>query len=184
MPSNAETFAKYPNHCFVETGSFEGDGIQAALDAGFPHVISIELAHKYCDVCRERFRHDPRVQIVHGDSSKVLWGVIKTIGRPITFWLDGHWSRGDTALGEQETPLMLELRAISRHPIKTHTILIDDLRMWSTDNPDIGFGEAELVDALLEINPDYRLSHENGYHLQDVFVDDILVARMADEPRP
>ena len=35
-------FKKYLNPVFIETGSLQGKGIQAAIDAGFQKVISIE----------------------------------------------------------------------------------------------------------------------------------------------
>ena len=41
MPSNTENFRKYPNEIFIETGSYMGDGVQQALDAGFKNVVTI-----------------------------------------------------------------------------------------------------------------------------------------------
>ena len=37
-------FKPYPNRIFIETGSYEGDGIQAAIDSGnYDLIISIEF---------------------------------------------------------------------------------------------------------------------------------------------
>lgn len=77
-----------------------GDGVQQALKAGFPEVISIGLSNKYFDITRKRFASDPRVRIVRGDSYKVLPDFKRSINKKITFWLDGHHSCGDTALGD------------------------------------------------------------------------------------
>ena len=52
MPSKKEIFQKYINNYFIETGSYLGDGIQQAIDAGFKNIISIELSDKYFNICK------------------------------------------------------------------------------------------------------------------------------------
>ena len=82
---------------------------------------------------------------------------------------------------------MTELEALKNHPIKTHTILIDDRRLLKklgdnpfTTNPDgsvklhpmsaevIGFTEEEIIAKLKEINPKYTIKYENGHVPNDV----------------
>lgn len=168
MPANTDVFSKYPNTVFLETGSFLGDGIQQALDAGFQKVISIELSNKYFSICSNRFSNNPKVEIVQGDSFKVLHEIIKDINEPITFWLDGHHSCGDTALGEYWAPLIQELDVIKEHPIKTHTILIDDMRCWENPNPNHGFYKEDIFNKLKEINTEYQLTFEDGCEKNDI----------------
>ena len=107
--------------------------------------------------------------MIQGDSGKILGSVIASLNAPITFWLDGHWSAGDTAKGESITPLMAELDIIRQHPIKTHTILIDDIRFLDS----AGF-EWITSDAVLkkikEINPNYKIRYEDGIVPNDVLV--------------
>lgn len=170
MPTNQSVFRKYLNDVFVETGSFLGDGIQQALEAGFKNVISIELADKYFQHCQSRFENDQRVKIVKGDSGIVLLDVIRFINQPITFWLDGHHSCGDTALGKYWSPLLVELEQIGLHHVKNHTILIDDMRCWKAEFDKIKFGEVEIKKALLEINPKYAFRYEDGYEPNDILV--------------
>jgi hypothetical protein len=160
MPANSNFFALYPNRVFVETGSFEGDGIQSALDAGFSVVHSIELSEHYYSKCVERFKDDARVHLYFGDSAILLEEVIKTIDVPITFWLDGHFSSGDTAWGGKRSPLIEELDAIAGHSIKTHTILIDDMRCWKP--ADCGFGVDKIKEKLSIINPSYFIGIEDS----------------------
>ena len=52
MPSEVNIFGKYPNPYFVETGSYDGSGIQRALDSGFQQVLSVELSEKYFNACK------------------------------------------------------------------------------------------------------------------------------------
>lgn len=159
--TSARIFHKYLNPVFVETGSHLGDGIQLALDAGFERVISIELSDKYYTHCQQRFFSEPRVSLVKGDTAFVLYDVIKDIDSRITFWLDGHHSCGDTALGAFWAPLIQELDAIKRHRRNDHTILIDDMRCWKEPNPVHGFYEPELIEKVKSIRPDYVLSRED-----------------------
>jgi len=170
MPSKVENFKKYSNPVFIETGSFMGDGIQQALEAGFQKVISIELAEKYYNICKERFKEDPRVSIYKGDSYKVLPDIISKIEERITFWLDGHHSCGDTALGDYWSPLIHELDAIKTHSIKDHTILIDDMRCWKEPNPTHGFQETDIIEKLKEINNNYNLIFIDGGEPEDILV--------------
>jgi hypothetical protein len=172
MPTNAEFLRKYPNPCFIETGSYVGDGIQSALDAGFKNIHSIELSPKYHRISTNRFRNNPCVTVHFGDSAALLPALIASINTPITFWLDGHWSCDDTALGSKATPLMEELDAIAAHPIKTHTILIDDLRCWKREDPIIQFNVDDVRNKVLSLNSQYRLTCEDSAR----FPADILVA--------
>ena len=170
MPSKTENFGKYPNDLFIETGSFTGDGIQQALNAGFKNVISIELSDKYFEVSRSRFTNNPNVKIIKGDSFKILPDILKDINEPVTFWLDGHHSCVDTALGEHWAPLIQELNVIKEHSIKTHTILIDDMRCWEHPNPTHGFYKDDIFKKLLEINKDYNFTYEDGVQEKDILV--------------
>lgn len=170
MPTSSEIFKKYPNKIFIETGSYLGDGIQQALDAGFEVVISIELSDKYFSISTNRFIDNPKVKILKGDSYKVLPDVLKDIDTPVTFWLDGHYSSGDTALGDYWAPLIQELDVIKEHPIKNHKILIDDMRCWEEPNTVHGFYKNDIIDKLKEINPDYNLTYEDGFQKDDVLV--------------
>lgn len=168
MPSNTQIFSKYPNTTFIETGSFVGDGIQQALDAGFQKVISIELSDKYFDICKNRFLNNEKVTLFKGDSYKVLPDILSNINEPATFWLDGHHSCGDTALGDYWAPLIQELETIKNHQIKTHTILIDDMRCWKEPNDVHGFYEPDIFEKLKEINNDYKFSYEDSPVKNDI----------------
>lgn len=170
MPTKSENFRKYPNKIFIETGSFIGDGIQQALDAGFENIISIELSDKYYNISNNRFINDHRVKVIKGDSYKVLPEILKNINTPVTFWLDGHHSCGDTALGDYWAPLIQELDVIKGHSVKTHTIMIDDMRCWEEPNPVHGFYKNDIFNKLKEINPDYNLTYEDGLQKDDVLV--------------
>lgn len=169
MPANKGLFSKYPNPIWVETGSWHGDGIQQAIDEGFTEIYSIELSEALHQRCSERFKDVPFVHLIQGDSHLVLDSLLATLHQPITFWLDGHFSGDDTVMGKYNTPLMQELDCIARHGVKTHTILIDDLRDWYKANH--GFDIPMIMAKISAINPKYRFNFEDG-----IIPNDILVA--------
>ena len=170
MHDVTEVFRKYPNDFFIETGSFIGDAINSAIITGFQTIISIELADKYYNIAKNRFKDNNSVTIYQGESHKLLPNILKNIDTNITFWLDGHHSGGDTGLGEYWAPLMQELDAIKNHHIKTHTIIIDDMRCWKDPNPVHGFYQPDIIDKLININSDYILTYEDGFAPKDILV--------------
>ena len=167
--TNRDVFAKYFNNYFVDTCSLSGDGIQETLDAVSSNIHSIELSPLYFQRVQMRFSYHKNVVLHQGDSAKKLGEVISTIHEPITFWLDGHYSMEDTAKGQTMTPLLAELEHIKQHPIKTHTILIDDMRQVGTDSFD-NITLEQIVAKLKEINPNYSITYERGFVKDDVLV--------------
>ena len=175
-------FDKYTS-VFVETGSYLGHGIQKALDAGYDKVISIEFKKNHYDFCVDRFWGNSKVTMVHGDSSEELASVIASINEPITFWLDGHFSENDRKEGvklKYLSPLIQELQAIAKHPVKGHVILIDDVACWDGYENIFhsGFNTDTLKDELRKINPDYVIYYMDGCQEDGtVMTKDIMIAK-------
>ncbi len=169
-------FKPYLNPIFIETGSYVGDGIRAALNAGFERVISIELSEYYYIYCREKIQ-DERVTLLHGDSILVLPEVLKNINERCTFWLDGHYmSDPRTGNGIKAVPLWEELQAIAKHHIKGHTILIDDMRLLRAHDAewkDLEYCICDVEELIYTINPAYKISYDRG-----VVANDILIAQI------
>lgn len=172
---SSEVFVKYPNSYFVESRAYKGKAIQCALDAGFSHVRSIESSEKDYERVKRLFKRNQRVQIFHGKSSKILKEVIQDICEPITFWLDLYdASEGTKQL--RDFSLIEDLNQIANHPIKTHTLLIDDVKMLN--KPDsYCMTLNDVIARILKINPDYCFEFEKGDHENDIlvaFIDDEL----------
>ncbi len=115
---------------FVETGTFRGDMVHA-MRMQFQSIYSIELQAELCAAAKRRFAQDDHIHILNGDSGVVLRELLPSICSPTLFWLDGHWSGGETARAQLDTPVMAELAAILQHPLAgQHVILIDDARLF------------------------------------------------------
>jgi hypothetical protein len=91
---------------FVETGSGHGDGIQRALDAGFPFVSSVEAQPDNFRICQARFETNLNVSVYFGKSVNVLPVVLnplmlKVYGGKCVIFLDAHVS-GEKSAGYSE----------------------------------------------------------------------------------
>lgn len=160
-----EVFRARPNHTFIETGTQTGRCIKIALELEYPQIISIEIDHNLAQRAKELFNQYHQVAVVEGDVVDVLWPLIEPIGHNITFWLDGHMDFRDPAVqelhaeGKTVDPILIELDIIARHPIKTHTIIIDDIKLYRKyGHIDVGL----IQEKLLQINPGYKLSGHRG----------------------
>jgi hypothetical protein len=126
----------------IETGAYLGDGIKTYLDSNyFYKIYSIELSNKYYLLNKEQFKEHANVELLEGDSSLVIKNLVENSlldNEPILFYLDAHFSGGDTA-GENMyngCPVLNELEAISNRNVKGDIIFIDDIpeRIIHSDN--------------------------------------------------
>lgn len=173
MTEENNLFRQFKNRVMVETGSYRGDAIKLALDAGFEKIYSIDTDPEAERFCNLRFRRDQNIKLFTGNSADLLWDMIKDINEPITFWLDGHWQMLEgTEPGINPWPLEKELEQIKRHPIKTHTIIVDD--MWFLSHPYItGWQKTEIEMWIYAINPDYKVEY-----FANPVINNILVAHV------
>lgn len=167
-------FRSYKNYYFVETGTLGGEAVIRALQDGFSEAHSVELDPNNFSYVKQRFASYKNVHVYHGNSAEILWSVIKPLDKPITFWLDAHRGPGQYLYDGKNSPIMAELEQIKQHPIKTHTILIDD--MSGCGQIPFDFITLEQIKAKIrEINPSYVFRLIEGGN-DDEAENNILVA--------
>ena len=143
---------EYGLEVLVETGTFEGDAVDSLLD-DFKTIYSIELNPILYERAKERFKDNKHVHLLFGDSTVVLPVLLNSVKVPTLFWLDAHYSGGETALGETITPVVFELAAIFEKVHPRSVVLIDDARLFVTDK---GYPELDRVmDGLRTFMPDH-----------------------------
>lgn len=116
----------------VETGTYYGDMV-AALIHDFDKIYSIELGEDLHRQAVARFAGLGSVEVIKGDSGRVIKDLLPRINRPSLFWLDGHYSAGVTARGEKDTPVMEELSHIFDSAEIGHVIVVDDARCFGVE---------------------------------------------------
>lgn len=182
--------AKYSSPVFFETGTFLGGGTKLALRCGFKKVVTIELQEYLYNQCINGDTSgngedlvqeiaDGKVEIHLGDSRDLMWKLIEPIQEKITFWLDSHIDGGNNRPGitpnVEACPLYEEIETIAKHPRKDHTIMIDDLRIIGSDHSSgYGWGYGVNIDdikkRILQINPEYKFTYEDGVQHDDILV--------------
>jgi hypothetical protein len=172
-PLYEEVLGKYPNKYFVETGSHMGDAVEVALKCGFKKIITIEIDGDKVKNIKKRFKtqiKSGKVVVLHGDTSKIFSQVIESLDAPATFWLDAH--RDDGYIGDEIPPLVHELQSFLDQPIKEHTLLIDDRRIFGKE---MTWGQTLTEEKILKlidnINSDYKI-------LYDSVGDDVIIAKV------
>jgi hypothetical protein len=118
---------------FVETGTLLGDTTHVFAAEGCT-VYSIEVEPRLVALARARFKGNPNVHIVEGDSGIQMVEIIRRLaGAPALFWLDGHYSGGATGRGELDTPVIKEVETILNNAAPTSIVFIDDARCFGVE---------------------------------------------------
>jgi prepilin-type processing-associated H-X9-DG protein len=162
---------KYGNgNTFIETGTYLGDTVMLALDAGYKQIHSCELNDElYKNAC-EQFRRNHKVRIWHGDSVDCLWQIQQQRGPgAATFWLDAHASGPLVGGKSGGSPVLDELRIIKHYIdlFPDDTIFIDDRRLFGSEEWS-GVKEEDAIALLNEINPNYNILFLDGHIPGDV----------------
>jgi hypothetical protein len=152
---------KYGCRTLVETGTYLGDMVYAQKN-NFEKIISVELSVPLFEKVKKRFRNDPNVILMQGDSGKVMPDVMEKIEQPAIFWLDGHYSSGITAMGDKACPIYEEIAAIFNSKPFNHVLLIDDARLFT------GSGDYPTIEELTHF-----VKTRNGKY-QAIVKDDII----------
>lgn len=147
---------------FIESGTYLGDTAEVA--SRIFEVHTVELSQQLFTQAQKRFIRNRNVHLYFGDSSEVLPKILPTLQtKKLLFWLDGHWSAGNTAKGALNTPIIQELQLIQRLGIKDSVILIDDIRFFQKPVIDPhgttveGYPELKyLIDEIKKIDASYQ----------------------------
>jgi hypothetical protein len=123
---------KFSLDTFIESGTYLGEMVEAQRNR-FQKIISIELSEYLFASAKNKFQKYKNIEILYGDSGELIKDIVANLNKPAIFWLDGHYSGGNTAKGKVETPIINELEAIIQSN-KDHIILIDDARQFNGNN--------------------------------------------------
>lgn len=113
---------------FVETGTYLGETTQWASNI-FNKVHSLEASPKYFKISSDKLKNFQNITLHFGISTDVLPNILKNLNGPSFFWLDAHWSGGDTFRGNSECPLIQEIKLINSY-FDDKFIFIDDAHMF------------------------------------------------------
>lgn len=119
---------------FIETGTYLGLSAEWASKF-FKIVHSIEASEHYFQNAQIRLKNSKNIYLHYGRSQEVLPKIITKVEGAILFWLDAHWSAGDTFKDQIECPLLDEIHQINSLNNNNNFIFIDDAHMFLSPPP-------------------------------------------------
>ena len=132
-----DDYKKYS--CFIETGTYNGD-TTFALEPFFDKIHTIEFSQKYYTNTKNRYSGN-KINFILWDSSIVFENLLPTITDKCIFFLDGHWSGGDTGHSAKDCPLTEEITLINNLFQNDAIIIIDDFRLFGLNKTTGKLGE-------------------------------------------
>lgn len=112
---------------FIEGGTYLG-GTAKAMSEQFRKVYTIEKSPVMHKKAKKALEGNSNITMLKGDTREYLLDLAEQNDN-ILFWLDAHWSGGDTYGEDDECPLIEELKIIFSIK-KNFVILIDDARCF------------------------------------------------------
>lgn len=137
---------RYNCKVFVETGTYKGDTLEACRSS-FNQLFSIELSPELFRGSKDRFIGIENVHVYEGNSGDLLPEIVKKINEPALFWLDAHYSGGETAQGSEDSPIVKELDFLLNYSAFNNCILIDDARCF---NGKSGYPRIHVLREMIE----------------------------------
>jgi hypothetical protein len=117
---------------FVEGGTYKGDTAKS-MGEKFKKIYTIEKSDVMFEIAKENLKDAINITLLKGDTREHLDSIMEN-NENILFWLDAHWSGGDTYGEEDECPLIEELEIIFKYN-KNFVVLIDDARLFLAPPP-------------------------------------------------
>ena len=136
---------------FIETGTYLGDTILSI----YPYfknnyTIEIKLSLYYKAVDALKNKKADNVSCYLGDSAVLLKDILqKEVNDKSIFYLDAHYSGGQTGRGSKDTPLLEELMLINKYHNFDSIIIIDDFQDFGIKSKEVNW-EDITVDHVLD----------------------------------
>ncbi len=124
---------KYAIPNFVETGTFLGNTTYWASKY-FERVFTIEFSEPIYRQAIEKYGDIDNITFLYGHTRAILAEIVPLLDVPSLFWLDAHWSGGQTYGAQDECPVLDEIDIIDQSNVDSF-ILVDDARLFLEPPP-------------------------------------------------
>ena len=117
----------------IETGTYRGVTTRRAARY-FRKIWTIELDAKLHEEASHFLRRFAHIDVIHGDAAIEVERLLNESSPEdrLILFLDGHFSGGDTALGNDVEPALEILETISKFSDRVCAIIVDDFREFGT----------------------------------------------------
>lgn len=117
----------------VEGGTYLGETAKT-LSREFERIYTIEKSDVVFEKSKKNIGAIKNIIQLRGDTREHLPKLVSE-NDGVLFWLDSHWSGGDTYGEQDECPLLQELNIVFSSTMKNYAILIDDARLFLAPPP-------------------------------------------------
>jgi hypothetical protein len=118
---------------FIESGTYRG-GTIFGMEKYFEKLYTVEISKNHYDETKSIYERGcegvPKINFYLGDSSIIFRELLPSIDEKAIFFLDCHWSAGDTGRGEKDCPLIEEIKCINKLFRNEAIIIIDDYSLF------------------------------------------------------
>jgi len=154
---------------FIETGTYRGD---TAIWASrrFEKVITIEYSKSIYEQVTEKYSQTNNIEFLYGDTRTKLKEITSKLDTPSLFWLDAHWSGGETYGQEDECPLIEEIEIINSSKYDNF-IFIDDARLFTSPPP-----SPHSIEQWPDITTVLKALNSSNTRKYIVIVEDVIIA--------
>lgn len=119
--------------CLIETGTYLGNTTMRCSRA-FKKVFTIELDQKLFEQASEYLSSRENVECIQGDATVELPKILQRNDcTNAVIFLDGHFSQGETAMGDVAEPACELLSSLAQYKDKIRGIVVDDFRLFGID---------------------------------------------------
>lgn len=144
------TQVKQNRKIFVETGTYRGQGVEAAIKCKYERIISFEIDTETQELNKIKFKNNDNIILITGSSADDCFkNEISKLEEDAVFWLDAHQMHK----GFVECPIYDELLVICESEYN-HIILIDDVRNFS--KPCFNTSVEAILDFISKHNRKYK----------------------------
>lgn len=149
-----DLFHRRNHRVFVESGTYLAGTVEYFLPFA-SRIVSVEIDPALHHRAVERMARFPHVELLLGDATHWIPGIVSAAESPPLVWLDGHYSGDITGRGDETEPAPTIVRLLADVAPSGTTIVIDDIRLFGFD-PEWASLEA-LVDGAREAFPNARI---------------------------
>ena len=133
---------------FVETGTYLGDTSWAVRNT-FREIHTVEMSEELYNEALKRFKNTRHVHLYQGNSEDILPSITSKITENAVFFLDAHHSGGVTTKGNDNTPIVKEIKEIFKRERVGDIVIVDDADSFTGKD---GYPTAKEMQILAEAN--------------------------------
>jgi hypothetical protein len=152
-----------PGAVSIETGTNTGS-TSRILSSFSSKVFTLEPSTVLYLIAQKELKKFKNIEVINSTSEAYFSNLLAKIDGSVNFWLDGHYSGGQTYKNDINTPIVFELEIIEKFlkEFKSVVVMIDDVRLFTnSEKLQNGYPSRRyLVDWATKNNLDWNIEFD------------------------